>query len=60
MTNAEVIRTMTTAELGKFIRAVYIEGHFYLPEDTERWLRSDSQTGCGLLTENIKKYWKVH
>jgi hypothetical protein len=26
----------------------------------EEWLRSDSQQGDGLLTDSMKKYWKVH
>ena len=70
MTNAEVIQTMTVAELnslilyiGEIITAVYVITETYLQNtglDLEAWLRADSQEKGGLLTDELKKYWKVH
>ena len=56
MTNAEVIQTMTVAELYKFLSHIRMG---WIP-CTEKWLRSDSQTDNGLLTEYMKELWRVH
>ena len=56
MTNYEVIQTMTVKELEKALSYIKIG---YIPH-FEKWLRADSQTKYGLLTDEMKKYWRVH
>ena len=58
MTNAEVIQTMTVAELTNLLNIMQntLIGVWITPE----WLRADSQAEGGLLTDEWKKYWKVH
>lgn len=56
MTNADVIQSMTVKELANLLR--------YLTRgegDSEKWLKADSQKDKGgLLTDEMKKFWKVH
>lgn len=57
MTNAEVIQTMTVKELARFLA---VSDDIDIPEEWEHWLRSDSQSDGGLLTEGTQKYWRAH
>lgn len=62
MTNYEVIQTMTVKELANLLETIddlaTING--ILPMGCyERWLRSDSQSEDGLLTDEMKKHWKT-
>lgn len=59
MTNYDVIQTMTAKELANWLK-VWMADEWGDEEDIEKWLRSDSQQRDGLLTDNMKKYWKVH
>jgi len=57
MTNYEVIQSMTAKELAKLLsRSESINS----VKEWDRWLRLDSQDKGGLLTDEMKKYWKVH
>ena len=58
MTNAEVIQTMTIKELSNLIE--YIEQATIGADTWESWLRADSQQAGGLLTDEMKKHWKVY
>lgn len=58
MTNYEVIHTMTVKELANLI--LFIERTTTWGDIWESWLRAESQQAGGLLTEEMKKYWKVH
>ena len=57
MTNAEVLQTMTVKELAKYLSEV--DGTVKT-EWWELWLRLDSQSDGGLLTDEVKEFWKVH
>ena len=54
MTNYEIIQTMTVKELHKFLELI----PFIIVR--EEWLRADSQADGGLLTDEMKNYWKIH
>ena len=62
MTNAEVIQTMTVAELASMLENIQYEGHWRTHSWSiwKHWLRQDSQSKDGLLTDEMKKHWKVH
>ena len=68
MTNYEAIQTMTVKELANLIKhieqatilCVYDSSILSASDTWESWLRQDSQTKYGLLTDEMKKYWKVH
>lgn len=60
MTNAEVIQTITVKELVNFIEWVQLELLLTTSTMREIWLRSDSNAEGGLLSDEMKKYWKVH
>lgn len=59
MSNYRVIQTMTIRELSNLLNDI-TRFSFYDERDWEEWLRTDSQADGGLLTDEIKKYWKVH
>lgn len=73
MSNAEVIQSMTVAELSRFIDSVIdmdiLEKCLCCDDDDfgkrcrscfSEWLRQDSQTGDGLLAAEQQLKWRVH
>ena len=59
MTNADVMQTMTVKELANWLKG-WMADEWGEEEDIEKWLRQDSQKYEGLLTDSMKKHWKVH
>lgn len=66
MTNYEVLQTMTVKELALYTAGIdriisytmrYSFGGGMV--DVEKWLRMDSQDKGGLLTDEVKRHWKV-
>lgn len=59
MTNYEVIISMTIKELSNLLNDI-TRFSFYDERNWEEWLRLDSQSDGGLLTDEVKEFWKVH